>query len=365
MRYIKSIGIGALFILFSVRLMAQNDARIDTAIRRNALRAVPFIFYSPDTRWGFGAGGYYSFFTSKNLKYTRPSTFIIGFSYTQNKQLLFYLPFSLNFEKSKLWVNGELGYYKYIFNYFGIGNNVPDKFIEKYSADFPRLRLNALFQILPKHYLGLRYAFDEFTYTKFDTSGLLFNQDILGTENSNISSVGLVYNIDRRDIINYPTKGFIVELSYTIDDKYTGSDFMFRKLSLDYSFYKTFKEKLTTVINASFVQIDGATPFHQLATFGGTKKLRGYFDGKYRDRNSLLVQTELRFKIYKRIEFAAFGGLGKIYNLSNELNYNNLRYNYGLGLRYQMDKVSKIHLRVDYGFGNKSSGFYLTIGEAF
>ena len=57
MRYIKWIGIGVLFILYSSRLIAQVETRMDTTIRRNALRAVPFIFYSPDTRWGFGAGG--------------------------------------------------------------------------------------------------------------------------------------------------------------------------------------------------------------------------------------------------------------------------------------------------------------------
>lgn len=44
MRYIKWIGIGVLFILYSSRLIAQAETRMDTTIRRNALRAVPFIF---------------------------------------------------------------------------------------------------------------------------------------------------------------------------------------------------------------------------------------------------------------------------------------------------------------------------------
>jgi hypothetical protein len=38
---------------------------------------------------------------------------------------------------------------------------------------------------------------------------------------------------------------------------------------------------------------------------------------------------------------------------------------YGFGLRVMLDKYSRSNLTIDYGFGEKSSGFYLAVSETF
>ncbi|MBD3386034.1 hypothetical protein GF407_14050 [candidate division KSB1 bacterium] len=43
----------------------------------------------------------------------------------------------------------------------------------------------------------------------------------------------------------------------------------------------------------------------------------------------------------------------------------NLKYTYGLGLRFQLNPKENINVRLDFGFGKESSGLYLAIGEAF
>jgi len=40
----------------------------------------------------------------------------------------------------------------------------------------------------------------------------------------------------------------------------------------------------------------GDVPFHQMPSIGGPKKLRGYIDGRYRDKMLLLLQLDLSLK---------------------------------------------------------------------
>jgi hypothetical protein len=45
--------------------------------------------------------------------------------------------------------------------------------------------------------------------------------------------------------------------------------------------------------------------------------------------------------------------------------FKSIKAGYGLGLRVMLDKQSRSNLAIDWGFGEKSSGFYLAVSEAF
>jgi Omp85 superfamily domain len=109
----------------------------------------------------------------------------------------------------------------------------------------------------------------------------------------------------------------------------------------------------------------GDVPFHQMPVIGGTKKMRGYFEGTYRDENLLMLQSEYRFPLFWRLGGVVFGGLGEVSDKPNKWSFGNVRYNFGAGARFVLDKAQRINMRLDYGIGYKSTGFYLTIGEAF
>jgi len=42
-----------------------------------------------------------------------------------------------------------------------------------------------------------------------------------------------------------------------------------------------------------------------------------------------------------------------------------LKPSLGAGIRFALSPQEKLHLRVDAGFGNRSNGTYLNMGEAF
>ncbi|MEP7266288.1 MAG: hypothetical protein ABI844_01585 [Saprospiraceae bacterium] len=78
---------------------------------------------------------------------------------------------------------------------------------------------------------------------------------------------------------------------------------------------------------------------------------------QYRDNNSLLLQAEWRQVVYKRFGATGFAGMGKVFHVVNNLLINNIRYSSGAGLRFALDKIQHINLRLDYGIGYRSSVF--------
>jgi len=97
--------------------------------------------------------------------------------------------------------------------------------------------------------------------------------------------------------------------------------------------------------------------------------MRGYYTGRYRDRNLIAGQAELRYRIWQRFGVVGFLGTGEVANKS--FSAAALKPDYGGGLRYFFDIEKGLSLRADYGIGEKpagesrESGFYLALGEAF
>jgi Omp85 superfamily domain len=362
MRHITTL----LFSLYFVtQLIAQSDStKITDNPNRLKVIALPVVFYSPDTRLGGGAGGLLTFNFKSDSIGARRSSVTVGVVYTQLNQLLLYFPFQLFPKNQAYWVSGEVGYFRYVFNFFGTGNAVDPTFIEKYSATFPRVRLNVSKKIKPNLFLGVRYAFDAFTFTKRDSGKILEQNKLTGSNGGRVSGVGIQTNYDSRDLLFYPTKGWVAEAFVYTEGSYSGSDFSYQRLSADVSHYVSFGKNVLA-LNAVTVLSNGDVPFHQMPVIGGTKRMRGYFEGKYRDNNLLIVQGEYRFPIYKRFGGVAFGGLGQVSDKLENVVSSPIRYNFGAGLRFTLDKAQHINIRADYGIGYKSSGFYLTVGEAF
>ncbi|NUO02837.1 MAG: BamA/TamA family outer membrane protein [Saprospiraceae bacterium] len=347
------------FILSAPALRSQPDT-----LSRPGILALPIVFYSPDTRWGFGASGILTFQTDRKLP-GRRSSITFGGAYTQFRQILFYAPFQLYFNQDRWWLYGELGYYRYVYNFFGIGNAAPKDYLEKYDATYPRLRLSALRKVGRYSYLGLRYAFDDVNIVLRDSTAQLATEGITGAGGGRVSGVGMLYNFDSRDQLFFPAKGWLVEILAYAEGPTTGSNFTYSRFSADAARYFPVFKKHVLALNAVAVLTTGDPPFHQLATLGGTRRLRGYFDGRFRDKRLLLLQGEYRLPLFWRIGAVAFGGAGWVGSENEPVRQAFLRWNVGAGLRFALDRRQKINLRLDYGVGKEESGFYLTVGEAF
>jgi outer membrane translocation and assembly module TamA len=102
---------------------------------------------------------------------------------------------------------------------------------------------------------------------------------------------------------------------------------------------------------------------------GSDEMMRGYYNGRFRDRNFIAGQTELRYRISQRFGIVGFAATGEVFHSS--FSFNSLLPNYGGGVRYFFDVQKGLSIRMDYGVGEKrpgeprQSGFYVALGEAF
>ena len=109
----------------------------------------------------------------------------------------------------------------------------------------------------------------------------------------------------------------------------------------------------------------GQVPFRMLPELGGARFLRGYYRGRFRDNNSIVIQNEFRMPVYKRIGLAVFSGVGEVAHKLNDFKSNRIHYNYGIGARIKINKKENTNLRIDYGFTRDSRGLYIVYAEAF
>ncbi len=98
---------------------------------------------------------------------------------------------------------------------------------------------------------------------------------------------------------------------------------------------------------------------------GGESLLRGYYDGRYRDRTMAAVQAEYRFPIAWRFGGAVFAGAGQVAEAPLDLSVDSLKVAGGAGLRFLVVENPHVNIRMDFGQSLAGSGFYLQITEAF
>ena len=360
---IKSIGSLLVFLLLCRAGFPQE--RADSLGKQHSLVALPLVFLTPETSWGFGAAGVYTFRFSGASPDSRPSQLQLGGAYTLENQLLLYLPFQFFAKAEALNVYGELGYYRYTYFYYGIGNRFEDYEGELFDLTYPRLRLNAAYRALGQWYTGLRYWMDDTEVSELAAGGLLAENRPTGTEGGTISALGPLLLLDQRDNVFYPSEGNYLELGLLHSRAWLGSDFNFTKFTLDARRYWSKGDYKVFALNLYLELNSGRPPFPLLALMGGTRLMRGYYQGRFRGRQMGIVQGEYRFLLFWRFRATVFGGLGNVADEPSDFRLDNTRYTAGLGLRFLLLKAEKAHLRLDYGFGKNTSGFYITVGEAF
>lgn len=366
---LKGIGNCSIFCFFfihNISLIQAQESAIDSIDTfRPSFAALPLVFRSPETSWGFGAGAFYAFKFTNQSAHTRPSQIQIGFAYTLLHQVLSYIPFQFFTNENRYQISGELGYYKYIYDFYGVGNQIPVDYRETFDVVFPRLRLQALHQFKPLQYVGFRYSWDDYQITRTEPDGFLGKQEVTGSRGNVVSSLGIIYQIDSRDNIFSTRTGWFVEALFAVNSTFLGSDLNFQKWILDARKFFPLSSGTELGINGYLEFSNGEVPFNQMALIGGTKRMRGYYEGRYRDKHMILFQSEYRFPIWWRFSGVVFGGAGLVAGSFNDINPEYIKWSLGSGLRFALAKASRINLRLDIAIGKKSSGLYLTVGEAF
>lgn len=333
--------------------------------KTSGIVAVPVIFYTPETKLALGAGGIYYFQLTADRTVSRPSSVSFIGVYTQLKQATaeinpdFYL-------KNGYHIQAYLRYYKFPDYFYGIGNTTSADLKEPFTSNYWWLSIEALKRVSGPVYAGLQYSFDSTRLVEVEEGGRLDSAEIVGSGGGTVSGIGPFMTYDSRDSIFFPTKGCYHQFSATAFGRALGSDFRFSRFFLELRRYHGFSPSRILAFQAQFLFETGDPPFWRLGLLGGEKIMRGYYSGRYRDKNLMAFQVEYRWvPVFWRIGFAAFAGLGDVADKPGNFRLSGLKYSYGLGLRFVLDRRQRLHLRLDYGFGKGTSGVYFTAVEAF
>jgi len=353
-------------ILENVYKEVPNTVKNDST-KRSSFSAYPYVFYSPESQFAVGAGGIYIFYAGQE-KDLKPSKIGFGGYYSTNKQYKLSVSPNLYLFDNYLYIEAPTSFGYFINKYWGIGDDVPD--FENASYAIQNFTTTVTVQIPPlllfsADRTGLIFDFDQTDIVDKLENDKLEDETLPGYEGGTVMGIGTDLLWDSRDNLFFPNSGIYQYFKTVI---YPGgiSDFNFALFEFDVKSFLAIAPDHVFAFNMYVQSVVGDTPFYKLPALGGQKRMRGFFNGRYRDNFYGMLQAEYRQYFYRKWGFVAFAGAGNVANTIVEYDFSSMKYSYGLGLRFLFNKQQKINLRMDIGFGSDGSrGIYFGIQEAF
>jgi len=358
----------ALFLFISILCVwgvEEEKEKDDKKSKDSSFFALPVIFYTPETKLALGVGGGYYFRTVKGDALTNLSRLDGFMMYTLRNQFRITLAPDVYFKRNVFRLQSALSFSYFTDKFFGVGPDTTKEMEEDYISRIYIFNLNFQRKLFLGLSGGIKLELARSTLVEVDEDGLLATGEIQGSEGGVNSGLGLTLNWDTRDNIYFPALGSYHQVSVMLFRTTFGSDFHFTKYVLDFRKYFTFLASQVLAIQGYFSFISGNPPFQMMSLMGGQNNMRGYWMGRFRDKNLMTVQAEYRIPLVKRIGVVGFVGLGNVAERLSHFGRSDLKYSLGFGLRYAFNPKEKLNIRLDFGFTKEGSGFYVTATEAF
>ncbi|MDE7451570.1 MAG: BamA/TamA family outer membrane protein [Alistipes sp.] len=188
------------------------------------------------------------------------------------------------------------------------------------------------------------------------------------------TNIGLFLQYDSRDVTYNATRGVFVKTEAMWYPEFLGNTHRdFGRIALTFDAYRKLWKGAVLAYDLYADFIIGTPSWHLYAKLGGMSRMRGYYEGRYRDKRLVETQAELRQKIYRRHGVSGWFGVGQVWG-TDKFQWKNTLYSFGVGYRFEFKKG--MNIRLDYGWGvhgnkelpwdrKRSSAFLFTASEAF
>ena len=340
----------------------QDSNKDATRGRESGIYPLPILFYTPETGFAGGAAALYMYRDSLDM---RASSITADVIYTSKKQIIFEISGDQYFSGDKFRLLSDVLFQRYPNRYYGIGNNTAESDKEDYTAQTFALRGTLYRHIHSNFNAGPLFRYETVSMKETDPAGQLVHGTIIGSKGGTSAGVGLVANWDTRDNTFAAQSGSFYQVTALFYGGAIGSDFTYNDLQFETrNFFEIVPEQVLAVQTVGEF-IDGAPSFQNLVKFGGQNLLRGYFDGRYRDKNGIAVQAEYRVPVWWRFGLVGFVGAAQVSDKVSRFAANRFWVAGGVGLRFAWNPKERVNIRLDYGIGNNDSGTYITVTEAF
>lgn len=356
------VGLVSLVLNKPTKLIAQKDSS-----KKSRLLIFPVLAKSIETGWSFGAASALSFRMFPLDTVSRVSNIQAFALYSLNKQFVAVVNGTQYFKREKFVLSEQFSYSSFPDKFWGLGKNTMDAAEEPYNFSQYYIYLHLMRHLGNKFFIGSLFEFQNVMNVHYVAGGAFDKENIAGRYGYKSSGLGLSLTYDKRNDAFAPDKGVFAQVYFNRFDKTFGSDYNYTNVVVDVRKYISLHKKQVLAFQAySLSNLGSNVPIRSLASLGGSGSMRGYYNGRYRDKQLLVLQSEYRFPLYKRFGAVAFGGLGDVGKNINDFSLDNVKYSFGGGLRFALSKTEKLNLRLDYGFGKgNNSGLYFQLGEAF
>lgn len=182
------------------------------------------------------------------------------------------------------------------------------------------------------------------------------------------SSLSLLVQYDSTDV-NADISGIYTSAQIMLRPKWLGDlDYNCWRVNLTVDYYRQLWKGSVFATDLYAEYNSKNTPWLLYPQTGGTNRLRGYYQGRFMDRNLVSLQVELRQNVWKQLGVVAWGGAANYFGDVDTFNWSYTLPTYGLGLRWRLKP--SITFRIDYGFGKKVNdrlinGCVISLNEAF
>lgn len=369
-------------IVLPAALRAQQAANPDSVLAtEKRVMLTPFVApgYTPEQGLLLSLGALISFRTDPGFKPARPgtlrelvqrSTITFNGSYSTTGAL------NVNADLSSFWKGDRLRIYtKFAFkdmpdSYWGVGYDAGKEpevdSLTGYHRDSWLLQQKVLFRINDKMLFGPMIDLNS-TIASDVSPGVAddpYFQEF-GPNNQN-TGAGAVFQYDTRDVAANAWKGLYLNAQAIFYGKWLGGENVYQVYDLDYRQYKQLSRPGITLAWTARGRLSyGEVPWAELSQLGSSTDLRGYRQGRYRDKAMLYGIVEYRHQFLNanrkggmsRHGYVGWVGLGSVGE-----NLRGLEHwlpNWGVGYRFEVQP--RMSVRGDVGFGRE----YLSSGNKF
>lgn len=339
-----------------------NDSNKNKKHKRFDFSVIGGPHYASDTKFGLGlvAAGLYR--TDPNDSILPPSNVSL---YGDVSSVGFYMLGVRGNHiapKGRYRIDYHLYFYSFPADFWGIGYEMGDNDANK--SDMKRWQAQAevsfLFRVADNFYIGPMASYDYVIGKHIERPELLQGMD---QHTWNVGAgVSLVY--DNRDNLTNPHRGIYLNINQMFRPRFMGNDYAFSTTAFRFDAYQRLGKGTVLAEDIGANLNFGNPSWGMMAELGGTHSMRGYYEGRYRDKHSLEATVELRQHVWKRNGIVVWVGAGTIFPKFSALRSKQILPNAGVGYRWEFKK--NVNVRLDYGFGKSGqSDFLFNINEAF
>jgi hypothetical protein len=378
------VGLGGLLLLLagrSARAQDVNPVPIDSAVLAKVLpdsgnmRFTPLFApaYNPEMQFLILGGFLLSWKADRNIIKLQRSTLTSTISFSTTGAINLNMSLATYLRADRLRVAADVSMKNMPDNYWGVGYEAGlepsgGDSTTAYNREWVKVNPRIVWRVSRHLLVGPLVEITSTLATDVNAT-MAADPNVLrdGTETGE-RGLGIVVQHDSRDVVASPWSGRFTSITFTAYGQLLASDHTYQTLLLEHRQYHTLGRVGRTL--AWQIKSRIAThqvPWSELSLLGTGSDLRGYVEGRFRDRMTLLGVMEYRHMFLRgdgrlsRHGFVTWVGAGTLGN--DPAHLQGIVPSAGVGYRFELQPRSNV--RMDFGIGRRSHGIYFNFTEAF